>query len=50
MPCGFLRPIVDTAGFDLINVLPVAILKTWPAVFGLATSQGVRSLDIISAI
>lgn len=50
MPCGFLRRIVDTATFDLINVLPIAILETWPAVLGLATGQGVRGLDLISAI
>jgi len=50
MPCGFLRQVVDTTTFDLINVLPVAILETWPAVLGLATSQGVRGLGLISAV
>ena len=50
MPCGFLRRAVDTSILDLVNVLPVAILETWPAVLGLATSKGIRGLGLISAI
>jgi hypothetical protein len=50
MPYGFLRQAVYTSILDLVNVLPVAILETWPAVLGLATSKGIRGLGLISAI
>jgi hypothetical protein len=50
MPCGFFRQAVYTSILDLVNVLPVAILETRPAVLGLATSKGIRGLGLISAI
>ena len=50
MPCSFLGRAVDTSILYLVNVLPVAILETWPAVLSLATSKGIRCLGLISAI
>ena len=50
MPSGFFRCTVDAARSDLVRVLPVAILKTGPAILGFATSQYIRSLDVKGAI
>ena len=50
MPGSLFSRTVDATTFDLIRVLPVTILKTRPAILGLATSQCIRVLNVKGAI
>jgi hypothetical protein len=50
MPGGVFGLAVDATIFNLIHVLPITILKTWPAVLGLAPGNRLGGPDLISTI